>query len=236
MPLKYSVTCIWLVHLPFRVITCEAGTDPHPMKRASKILVIEDEAELLAVVSQFLELHGFQVYGASDGERGLALAHRERPDVVVCDITMPNLNGYEVLRALRADPELSGTAFLFVTAKGEDGDQRFGMNLGADDYLFKPVGLPALLDAVCTRLARRGEQRAAAHHPGALVPLGLTAREGEVLFWVAQGKTNPEIAIILNIGRATVKTHLKNILMKTGAPNRLAAAALFAVSQLAGER
>lgn len=208
------------------MIKFEAGTGPHPIKRASKILVIEDEAEYLAVVSEFLVLHGFKIYGARDGERGLALAHREGPDLIICDITMPNLNGYEVLRALRADPELAGTAFLFLTAHQGDADMRFGMNLGADDYLAKPVSLPELLDAVCARLARRNEQRAAANRPGRFVALGLTPREGEVLFWVAEGKTNPEIAIILNIGRSTVKTHLKNILAKTGTSNRLSAASL----------
>ena len=215
--------------------TDKAGLEPHPVARASKILVIEDEAEFLAVVSQYLRLHGFKVYGASDGESGLALTHHERPDMVICDITMPNLNGYEVLRALRANPSLSGTVFLFLTARLGEADLRFGMNLGADDYLAKPISLPKLLDAVCTRLARRGELRASANRPDTLVSLGLTPRESEVLFWVAQGKTNPEIAIILNIGRSTVKTHLKNILIKTGTPNRLSAAAL-AHHQLTGGR
>lgn len=211
----------------------QTSPGPHPAPRAGKILVIEDESELLAVIGQFLGLHGFKICGASDGARGLALAQRERPDVIICDITMPNLDGYEVLQALRADPELAGTAFLFLTARGEEADLRLGMNLGADDYLSKPVSLPKLLDAVCVRLARRSEQRAAAHRPDALGALGLTPRECEVLFWVAQGKTNPEIAIILNVGRSTIKTHLKNILLKTGTPNRLCAASL-AFNQLMG--
>lgn len=188
---------------------------------------------MICGVSQFLGLHGFSMCGASDGASGLALAQRERPDVIICDITMPNLDGYEVLQALRADPELAGSAFLFLTAHGEEPDRRLGMNLGADDYLSKPVSLPKLLEAVCTRLARRGEQRAAVNRPSTLSPLGLTARECEVLFWVAQGKTNPEIAVILSIGRSTVKTHLKNIFIKTGMPNRLSAASL-AVNQLRG--
>lgn len=211
----------------------KADTGPQSVVSVGKILVIEDEAELLAVVSQFLAMYGFKIYGASNGESGLTLARRERPDLIICEITMPNLNGYEVLRALRADPELAGSAFLFLTARQEDADQRFGMNLGADDYLTKPVRLPELLATVCTRLARRDEQRAAANRPGRLVALDLTSRESEVLFWVAEGKTNPEIAIILNIGRSTVKTHLKNILTKTGTSNRLSAAAL-AVNQLNG--
>jgi DNA-binding NarL/FixJ family response regulator len=217
------------------VIISKACPGPQPVTRARKILIIEDESEFLAVVSQFLELHGFNMCGASDGASGLALAQRERPDVIICDITMPNLDGYGVLQALRADPELAGSAFLFLTAQGEETDRRLGMNLGADDYLSKPVSLPKLLEAICTRLARRGEQRAAANRPGTLSPLGLTVRECEVLFWVAQGKTNPEIAVILEIGRSTVKTHLKNIFAKTGTPNRLSAASL-AVNQLRGGR
>lgn len=206
--------------------TSEAGPGPHPIKRASKILIIEDEAEYLAVVSEFLALQGFSICGARDGERGLELARCERPDLIICDIIMPKLNGYEVLRALRADPSLAGTAFLFLTARQGEAEFRFGMNLGADDYLAKPVSLTELLDAVCARLARRNQQRTAANFPGRFVALGLTPREGEVLFWVSEGKTNPEIAVILNIGRSTVKTHLKNILAKTGASNRLSAASL----------
>ncbi len=215
------------------VITNKGGPKSHSEARAGKILIIEDEAALLAVISQFLGLHGFEMHGASDGVRGLVLARDERPDVIICDITMPNLDGYQVLHALRADPALSGTAFLFVTAKGEEADLRLGMNLGADDYLAKPISLPKLLEAVLTRLARRSEQRAAANRPGTLSALGLTTRESEVLFWVAQGKTNPEIAVILNVARSTIKTHLKNILAKTGTPNRLSAASL-ALNRLMG--
>jgi DNA-binding NarL/FixJ family response regulator len=224
---------IRIFHLSCRVTISKAGPRPHPLTRTEKILIIDDEPEFLASVSHFLGLHGFKMCGTSDGVSGLALARRERPDVIICDITMPILDGYGVLHALRADPELAGTTFLFLTGRGNEADLRHGMNLGADDYLAKPIGLPRLLDAVCARLARRSEQRAAANRPGTLRALGLTPRESEVLFWVVQGKTNPEIAIILKIGRSTVKTHLKNILAKTETPNRLSAASL-ALNHLKG--
>gem|GEM_PF-6556897 len=168
---------------------------------------------------------GFVVVETDNGTSGLTLARETKPDVVICDLTLPQLDGYAVLRGLRADRQMASSAFLLIGAPTGPEEVRAAMNLGADDFLYKPLCLPDLLLAVQTRLARRNEQGAARALtlPG---QFGLSPREGEVLFWVAQGKTNPEIAVILEIGRATVKTHLQKILEKTGTHNRLGAATL----------
>jgi DNA-binding NarL/FixJ family response regulator len=192
----------------------------------TKILLIEDEPQMRENLQTVLELEGFEVLTAGDGHAGLELARKELPQVILCDITMPGLGGYEVLAALRADPDTSTIPFLFLTAKSRKPDVRWGMNLGADDYLTKPVSVPDLLGAIQARLRRAHEHQTTPQmrSPEQLLPLGgLTPREAEVLFWVAQGKTNPEIGLILTVSVATVKKHVEHIFEKIGVENRSAA-------------
>jgi DNA-binding NarL/FixJ family response regulator len=142
---------------------------------------------------------------------------------------MPDLDGYGVLAALRADATTAATPFIFLTAKGEKPDIRTGMNLGADDYLTKPVAKADLLAAIRTRLERAEQQTKAEFKPNfsSAKPLesalGLTPRVAEVLLWLAQGKTNGEIAVILGNSEATVKKHVLEIFAKLGVETRTAA-------------
>jgi two-component system sensor histidine kinase/response regulator len=121
----------------------------------SKILVIEDELTLLDATTTILGSAGYTVTEASDGNTGLLLARRELPDLIVSDIMMPGLNGYQLLEALRADPVTATIPIIFVTALSTPSAVRQGMNLGADDYLVKPYTVPHLLNAVRTRLQRQ---------------------------------------------------------------------------------
>ena len=201
-----------------------------------KILVIEDQASMRRNLVTILEMEGFQTLFAEDGEKGLALAQRERPDLILCDVMMPALDGYGVLQALRQQKELATIPFIFLTAKGERTDVRAGMNLGADDYLAKPVTREDLLAAIQSRLERRLAEeeeaealRAAASFepdfssPDPLRTLGVTPREAEVLLWVAQGKSNADIGVILGMAEKTVKKHMSNIFQKLGIESRNAA-------------
>ncbi len=198
------------------------------------ILVVEDEPEALENLVMMLELEGYRAIAASNGRAGLAAARREPPDLVLCDISMPELDGYGVLAALRADPATTATPFIFLTARGEKKDLRTGMNLGADDYLTKPASAEEVLAAIRMRLQRGELSRRAALDTVELKPdfsssaplksLGLTAREAEVLLWVAQGKANSDIARILGCAENTVKVHLARIFEKLGVENRNAAA------------
>lgn len=194
-----------------------------------KILVIEDEPEMRRNLMTILRLEKFQVVGAENGRTGVELARREKPDLILCDVMMPELNGHGVLEALRADADMVTIPFIFLTAKGEKNDVRSGMNLGADDYLTKPVSKADLLNAVQSRLERQAQQSQPVFDPNfdshePLLALDLTPRVAEVLLWVAQGKTNPEIATILGISEQTVKKHLMEILQKLGVETRTAAA------------
>src|SRR5262245_7786181 len=101
----------------------------------TKILVIEDQPQMRNNIATILEMENFQVVTAEHGKRGVELALAEKPDLIICDVMMPELDGYGVLAALRADPATATLPFLFLTAKGDKLDLRKGMNLGADDYL-----------------------------------------------------------------------------------------------------
>ncbi len=196
-----------------------------------RILVIDDDARLRQHFAEILRLDGHQVVEARNGREGVDRARQDLPDLVLCDITMPEMNGHRVLETLRAEPRTAHLPFIFLTGWNEPADVRTGMNLGADDYLTKPVTPDDLLAAVRARL-RRAEAAAVAKRPagepdpGRLEQLGLTPREAEVLFWLARGKTNDEIATVLGIGLTTVKKHLESTYAKLGVENRTSAAAM----------
>lgn len=120
----------------------------------SLILIIEDENSIRLNLQEFLELVNFSVITAVNGRIGLHLAKNRNPDLIICDILMPELSGYEVLTELRRDPKLADIPFIFLTAKAERNDFRQSMNLGADDYITKPFQPREILEAVNARLKR----------------------------------------------------------------------------------
>lgn len=193
-----------------------------------RILVIDDDARLRQQCTELLKLEGYEVLEARNGREGIERARELVPDLVLCDVTMPEMNGHRVLETLRAEPRTANLPFIFLTGWSQREDVRTGMNLGADDYLVKPVVPDELLAAVRARLARAATtaKRNVEAVPAMLEILGLTPREAEVLFWVARGKTNDEIAIVLGVGRTTVKKHLESTFVKLGVENRTAAAAM----------
>lgn len=119
-----------------------------------KILVIEDELPVRVNVVAMLKAEGFQVIAAEDGQAGVQTAQAHLPDLIICDITMPKLDGFGVLETLQQNSATSMIPFIFLSAKSERSDFRRGMNLGADDYLTKPFTRNELLEAVCTRLTK----------------------------------------------------------------------------------
>lgn len=199
----------------------------------SKILVIEDEPQARKNLATLLQMEGYQALTAEDGAEGIAAAKRELPDLILCDVMMPRVDGYAVLKAVRAEGSTVSIPFIFLTAKGARGDLRTGMDLGADDYLSKPATADELLGAIEARLTRHREKEQAAIGKAEFKPnfrstaplerLGLTPREAEVLLWIAQGKSNGEIGTILGMSEKTVKIHAGHIFEKLGVDNRNAA-------------
>ena len=119
-----------------------------------KILLIEDNTEIRENIAEILSLANYTIMEAENGKIGVELAKTETPDLIICDIMMPQLDGYGVLHLLSKNPATSGIPFIFLTAKSEKEDFRKGMNLGADDYLVKPFDDLELLDAVEMRLKK----------------------------------------------------------------------------------
>src|SRR5262245_41697804 len=128
----------------------------------TKILLIEDEPQTRENLALILRMEGFEAATASNGRIGLEAVALEKPDLILCDVSMPELDGHEVLRTLRAAPETAGIPFIFLTARGERQDLRAGMNLGADDYMVKPIEPDDLLAAIQTRLDRQRQTADAA--------------------------------------------------------------------------
>lgn len=119
-----------------------------------KILLIEDNQEIRENTEEILELANYEVLTAQDGKVGVEIAQAQLPDLIICDIMMPELDGYGVIHILGRNPETSAIPFIFLTAKTERADFRKGMNLGADDYITKPFDDSELLDAIEGRLKK----------------------------------------------------------------------------------
>lgn len=119
-----------------------------------KILLIEDNPEMRDNTAEILELANFDVVTAQNGKEGVKLAQQVQPDLIICDIMMPELDGYGVLHMLSKDTQTGNIPFIFLTAKAEKGDYRKGMTMGADDYLTKPYDDIELLSAIDTRLKK----------------------------------------------------------------------------------
>jgi len=201
-----------------------------------KILVIEDEPLTRENIALILRMEGYDTCTAPDGRRGVAAARAEKPDLILCDVTMPDTDGYAVLAEVRQCEDLRTTPFIFLTARGERADLRRGMNLGADDYLTKPASAAEILDAIRARLERETLRDSGGFSPNfsshePLQKLGITPREAEVLLWIAQGKSNGEIGAIIQATENTVKKHVQHLFEKLGVESRNAAS-LIALEKL----
>ncbi len=119
-----------------------------------KLLLIEDDVTVRENTAELLELSDYEVISAANGKLGIEKAKQELPDIIICDIMMPEIDGYGVLEALSKDPDTLNIPFIFLSAKTEHKDIRKGMDLGADDYLTKPFEEEELLSAIESRLAK----------------------------------------------------------------------------------
>jgi len=130
---------------------------------AKKILIVEDEPDILQLIRSYLEKEGYRVSAALTGLDGIRQARAERPDLVILDLMLPELDGLEVCKRIRADPKIAQTPILILTAKSEEADTVIGLELGADDYVtkpFSPKALVARVKALFRRLDRQPEELA----------------------------------------------------------------------------
>ncbi len=136
-----------------------------PQTRPPRILIVEDDASILYGLKHNLKFEGYEVLTATDGDEGLKAALEKAPDLVILDVMLPGKNGFEVLRELRARSQL---AVLMLSAKGAESDKVIGLDLGADDYVAKPFGLPELLARIKAVLRRRAGQASQEFHFGSV--------------------------------------------------------------------
>jgi len=123
---------------------------------SKKVLIIDDEPDLIRLLSYNLSAQGYEPLAAKDGETGLAQAQRHLPDLIVLDVMMPGMDGWEVCKALRRDTRTAAIPILMLTARADEADKVVGLELGADDYLTKPFGLRELLARIKALLRRIG--------------------------------------------------------------------------------
>jgi DNA-binding response OmpR family regulator len=121
----------------------------------ARILLIEDEPPVRTILSRCLALEGYDVITAQDGGAGLKLAHEREPDLIICDLVMPEVDGYGVLAGVRANPALASTPFIFLSASADRTEREMGLKRGATEYLTKPFNLEEVLDAVRRNLEGR---------------------------------------------------------------------------------
>ena len=126
----------------------------------TNILIIEDNDDIRESTAEILELADYNVITAENGKKGVDLALKHFPDIILCDIMMPELDGYGVLYLLNKNPKTASIPFIFLTAKAERLDMRKGMEMGADDYLTKPFDDMELLNAIESRLHKKDQQKA----------------------------------------------------------------------------
>ena len=205
-----------------------ANTRPKRMTATRrKVLCIEDDRETATLIAEELIERGFEVSLAHDGREGLAAVLQTKPDLVLCDISMPGLSGFEVLERLTAlAPSFGDIPFIFLTALSDRDNELKGRQLGADDYVTKPIDFDMLSIIVNARLAGVARTEVWAQF------VELHEREVETLTWVARGKTSAEIAQILGLTKRTVDFHLDNARTKLGAATRTQAVIKAATGRL----
>ncbi len=125
----------------------------------SRVLIIEDEKNIRETIKEILELNDYEIAIAENGLIGIAKALQFKPDLIVCDVMMPEMDGFETLKNIRAINEISNTPFVFLTAKTETRDFREGMNSGADDFLNKPFNTQELLKVIQLRITKSNQAK-----------------------------------------------------------------------------
>lgn len=200
---------------------------------AKRLLVVDDEAKLLRAVAVTLREEGYEVATARSGAEALAAVNASVPDLIISDIRMPGMDGYQLARALRSNPRTELIPVIFLTAKGERQARLAGIRTGADAYLTKPFDPEELL-AVVSNILRRVERTSAELSRLVSTAKGedgsssqfapdedFTPTESRVAHLVADGLSNKEIAAELGVSVRTVEGHISNILSKKGWSNRV---------------
>ncbi len=192
-----------------------------------RLMLVDDDPNLVLLVRDYLEFRGYDVITAENGRVALETLEQELPDLMICDIMMPEMDGYTLVKKIREDPRTRWIPVLFLSAKGQSQDKVKGLNTGADVYIVKPFEPEELVAQVesCLRQASRLTQRQNPNldnGPKLRVRrnVELTPTELRVVQLVAQGLANRDIARVMKLSQRTIESHVSNMLGKTGLHNR----------------
>ena len=196
-------------------------------KDHKQLLLIDDDPNLILLVKDYLEFRGFEVVTAENGREALEILNQQIPDMIICDVMMPEMDGYTLVQKVRDDARTSWVPVLFLSAKGQSQDRVKGLNTGADVYMVKPFEPEELVAQVESSLKQtnrfmKQNVKGLDEGPKIQVPkdVELTPTELKVVQLVAQGMANREIAEKLKVSQRTIESHVSNMLNKTNLNNR----------------
>jgi DNA-binding NarL/FixJ family response regulator len=197
------------------------------LKDNKKLLLIDDDPNLILLVKDYLEFRGYNVDTAENGREALEILDNLVPDMIICDVMMPEMDGYTLVKHIREEPVTNRIPVLFLSAKGQSQDRVKGLNEGADVYMskpFEPEELVAQVESSLKQIKRweNGRHKGLEGAPAIVVPhnVELTPTETKVVQLVAKGMANREIASQLNVSQRTIESHVSNMLNKTSLNNR----------------
>jgi DNA-binding NarL/FixJ family response regulator len=197
------------------------------MKDHKRLLLIDDDPNLILLVKDYLEFRGYEVITAENGREALDILEHDVPDMIICDVMMPEMDGYTFVEQVRQNERTSWIPVLFLSAKGQSADRVKGLNKGADVYMvkpFEPEELVAQVESSLKQTIRWKEHQTKGGENGSRIQVPfdvqLTPTELKVVQFVARGLANREIAEELNVSQRTVESHVSNMLGKTNLHNR----------------
>jgi DNA-binding NarL/FixJ family response regulator len=190
-----------------------------------RLLVVDDDPNLVLLVKDYLEFRGYEVVAASNGLEALEVMRRLTPDLIICDVMMPEMDGYTFVQTIRSNSATDWIPVIFLSARGQTADRVRGLNTGADVYLvkpFEPEELVAQVESVLKHTERLLQMQNAGIQPVIKLDreIELTPTEAKVIQYVARGMSNREIAEVMGVSQRTVESHVSNMLSKTGLHNR----------------
>ncbi|MFM7450405.1 MAG: response regulator transcription factor [Leptolyngbyaceae cyanobacterium] len=192
-----------------------------------RLLLIDDDPNLILLVKDYLEFRGYEVITAENGREAIEILEADIPDMIICDVMMPEMDGYSLVKHVRDNPRTSWIPVLFLSAKGQSQDRVKGLNTGADVYMvkpFEPEELVAQVESSLKQSARISDRAGKSSETSPKLQVAfdveLTPTELKVVQFVARGMANREIADALNVSQRTIESHVSNMLGKTGLHNR----------------
>ena len=194
---------------------------------SKKLLLVDDDPNLILLAKDYLEFNGYQVTTATHGAEAMKILEQETPDLIICDVMMPEMDGYTFVQEIRKNPRLDWLPVIFLSAKGQSQDRIKGLGQGADVYMVKPFEPDELVAQVQSTINQSirlmgNTSKKSDNSLRIQVPktVELTPTETKVVNLVARGLSNKDISQELNVSQRTIESHVSNMLNKTGLHNR----------------